>query len=95
MNRDVTEQQTSQESEKDGDGKVEDTENQGHLFAAHSSENTNEKQGSSVEEDQNTESRKEDLSSELNELEKEEPQTSASKDLVLSEDNFSAASTKL
>ena len=77
----VTEQQTSQEGDT----------------AAHSSENenTNEKQGSSVEDEHNTEIGKEDLSTELKELEKEEPQTSANKDPLSSEDNFSDASTKL
>lgn len=95
MDDKVTKQQTSQEGEKDGEKKVEDTGSQNDVFPAHISENTNEKQESSVEEEQNTESGKEDIATELNELEKEEAQTSASKDLVSSEDNFSDSSTKL
>ena len=95
MDGNGTEQQTSQESEKDREGMVEDTGSQDDVFAAHNSENSNGKQASSVEEEQNTQSEKEDLSSELNELEKEEPRTSASKDLVSSGDNLSDASTKL
>lgn len=95
MDDNVAEQQTSQEEEKDGERKADDIGNQDDMLAAHSSENTNEKQGSSVEEEQNTKSGKEDLSTELNELEKGEPQTSASKDLFTSEDNFSDVSTKL
>ena len=95
MDGNGTEQQTSQESEKDREGMVEDTGSQDDVFAAHNSENTNGKQGSSVEVEQNKQSEKEDLSSELNELGKEEPRTSASKDLVSSEDNLSDASTKL
>ena len=93
----VTELQTSQEGDKDGEREVEDTTSQDDVFAAQSSENenTNEKQGSSVEEEHSTEIGKEDLSTELKELEKEEPQTSANKDLLSSEDNFSDASTKL
>ena len=95
MDYNVAEQQTSQEGEKDGERKVEDTGIQDDVFAAHSGTNTDEKQGSSVEEEQNTESGKEDLPTELNKLEKEEPQTSASKDLLSSEDNISDALTKL
>ena len=91
MDGNVTEQQTSQEGEKDGERKVEDTGSQNDVFPAHSSENTNEKQESSVEEEQNTESGKKDLDTELNELEEE----LASKDLAASEDNVSDASTKL
>lgn len=92
MDGNVAEQQTTH---KDGERKAEDTESQDDMLAAHSSENTNEKQGSSVEEEQNTKSGKEDLSTELNVLEKGEPQISASKDLSTSEENFSDASTKL
>ena len=95
MDGNGTEQQTSQESEKDREGEVEDTGSQDDVFAAHNGENTNGKQESSVEEERNTQSEKEDLSSELSELGKEEPQTSASKDVVSSEDNVSDASTKL
>lgn len=92
MDGNVAEQQTTQ---KDRERKAEDTGSQDDMLAAHSSENTNEKQGSSVEEEQNTKSGKEDLSTELNVLEKGEPQISASKNLSTSEDNFSDASTKL
>ena len=92
MDGNVAEQQTTQ---KDRERKAEDTGSQDDMLAAHRSENTNEKQGSSVEEEQNTKSGKEDLSTELNELEKGEPQISASKNLSTSEDNFSDASTKL
>ena len=91
----VDDKSTELQSEKDREGKVEDEGSQNDVFTVRSSENTNEKQRSSVEEEQNSESGKEDLSTELKELEKEEPHTSASKDLHLSEDNFSDISTKL
>ena len=90
----VDDKSTEQQSEKNSEGKVEEG-RQDDVFTVCSSENTNEKQGSSVEEEQNTENGKEDQSTELKELEKEEPHTSASKDLHLSEDNFSDVSTKL
>ena len=84
---------TEEQSEKNREEEVEDKGS--HVFAVRSGENTDEKQGSSAEEEQSMESRKEDLSTELKELEKEEPHTSGSKDLHLSEDDFSDASTKL
>lgn len=87
--------QENEEGEKDGDRRVEDAESQKNVFPVHSSENTNQEQVPNIGEGQNVESEKKDLAIKENDSEKEKPETSASKDIVSSEENLSDASTKL